>query len=72
MKETPVVISGSPEKTADNFLPNFSSGQGLVIDNAISCPVQQKYVHNASLIQGYTCNGCSKRQGEKLWEYSYF
>ena len=56
MKEKPFLISGSSEKPADVFIPNFSSGKGLVIDTAISCPMQQKYVHNSSLIQGFTCN----------------
>ena len=42
-------------KTADVFVPNFSSGRGFVLDTAISGPMQQKYVHNASSIQGYTC-----------------
>ena len=56
VKEKPFLISGSSEKPADVFIPNFSSGKGLVIDTAISCPMQQKYVHNSSLIQGFTCN----------------
>ena len=38
------------------FSYQTSSGKGLVIDTAISCPLQQKYVHNSSLIQGFTCN----------------
>ena len=49
-------FSEASEKPADVFIPNFSSGKSLVIDTATTCPVQQKYVHNSSLIQGFICN----------------
>ena len=52
----PLLILGSSEKPAAVFIPNFSSGKGLVIDTAVTCPLQPKFFHNSSISQGYACN----------------
>ena len=56
VKEMPFLIPGSSEKPADVFIPNFSSGKGLVIDTAVTCPLQPKFFHNSSISQGFACN----------------
>ena len=43
VKEMPFHIPGSSEKPADVFIPNFSTGKGLVIDIAVTCPLQLKF-----------------------------
>ena len=56
VKEKPFLLAGSSEKPADIFIPNFSCGKGLVIDTAVTCPLQKGFVHNSSLAPGYSCN----------------
>ena len=56
VKKKPSLLPNSSEKPADIFVPNFSLGKGLVIDFAVTCPLQNKFLFDASLIQGFACN----------------
>ena len=56
VKEKSFILPGTSEKPADIFLPNFSSGKSFAIDVAGTCPVQQKYVRQASSEQRFACN----------------
>jgi len=56
VKEKPFLLPGTSEKPADIFLPSFSSGQSCVVDVAGTCPVQQKYVRQASYEQCFAAN----------------
>ena len=48
VKETPFLLAGSSERPADIFIPNFSHGKGLVIDTAVTCPLQRTFLHDSS------------------------
>ena len=55
-KEKPNLFSYSSEKPADVFVPNYTCGKDLVLDVAVTCPLQHKYLHDASVIAGFACN----------------
>ena len=40
-----MTITGSSERPAHIFIPNFTHGKGLVIDTAATCPLQKAYAH---------------------------
>ena len=48
VKEKAFLFAGSAERPADIFIPNYSCGKSLVLDNAVTCPLQHKYVANAA------------------------
>lgn len=50
------LFSYSSEKPADVFVPNYTCGKDLVLDVAVTCPLQHKYLHDASVIAGFACN----------------
>jgi hypothetical protein len=56
IKEMPFLFSGSSERPADIFIPNYSVGRNLVVDTAVTCPLQSKYVAEASRSPGSSCN----------------
>ena len=56
VKETPFLLAGSSERPADIFIPNFSHGKGLVIDTAVTCPLQRTSLHDSSRVAGFSCN----------------
>ena len=41
-KETPHIFPSSSERPADIFVPNYSLGKDLVLDVAVTCPLQHK------------------------------
>ena len=54
VKETPFLLAGSSERPADIFIPNFSHGKGLVIDTAVTCPLQRTSLHDSSRVAGFS------------------
>ena len=56
VKESPFLLAGSSERPADIFIPNFSHGKGLVIDTAVTCPLQRTFLHDSSRVAGFSCN----------------
>ena len=56
VKEKAFLFAGSAERPADIFIPNYSCGKSLVLDNAVTCPLQHKYVVNAAQSTGFACN----------------
>ena len=52
------LFAGSAERPADIilFIPNYSCGKSLLLDNAVTCPLQHKYVVNAAQPAGFACN----------------
>ena len=55
-KETPHIFPSSSERPADIFVPNYSLGKDLVLDVAVTCPLQHKYYHSAAQSAGFACN----------------
>ena len=41
---------------ADIFVPNFSLWKDLVLDVAVTCPLQHKHLLEAAQTAGFTCN----------------
>ena len=56
VKEIPFLLAGSSERPADIFIPNFTHGKGLVIDTAVTCPLQRTFLHNSLQVIGFSCN----------------
>ena len=55
-KEKPYLLPNTSERPADVFVPNYSFGKDLVLDVAITCPLQHKYLHDASVTTGFVMN----------------
>ena len=55
-KEVPHILPSSLERPADIFVPNFSLGKDLVLDAAVTCPLQHKHLLQAAQTAGFTCN----------------
>ena len=55
-KEKPHLLPHTSERPADAFVPNYSCGKDLVLDVAVTCPLQHKYLHAASVTAGVACN----------------
>ena len=49
-KEVPHIFPSSSERPADIFVPNFSLGKDLVLDVAVTCPIQHKHLLEAAQI----------------------
>ena len=60
--------AGSAERPADIFIPNYSCGKSLVLDNAVTCPLQHKYVVNAAQSAGFACNDYADEIKSKSFE----
>ena len=56
VKETHFLLAGSSERPADFFIPNFTHGKGLVIDTAVTCPLQRTSLLEFSRVAGFSCN----------------
>ena len=56
LKRKTHLFSYSSEKPADVFVPNHTCGKDLALDVAVTCPLQHKYLHDASVIAGFACN----------------
>ena len=68
MKEKAFIFAGSGERPADIFIPNYSCGESLVLDNAVTCPLQHKYVVNAAQSAGFACNDYADEIKSKSFE----
>jgi hypothetical protein len=68
VKEKLFLLPGSSERPADVFIPHYSSGKDLFIDIAITCPLQHKYVAEASHLQGFACNNYADEVKRRTFE----
>ena len=68
MKEKAFLFAGSAERLANIFIPNYSCGKSLVLDNAVTCPLQHKYVVNAAQSAGFACNDYADEIKSKSFE----
>ena len=68
VKEKAFLFAGSAERPADIFIPNYSCGKSLVLDNAVTCPLQHKYVVNAAQSAGFACNDYADEIKSKSFE----
>ena len=55
-KEVPHIFPSSSERPADIFVPNFSLGKDLVLDVAVTCPLQHKHLLETAQTAGFACN----------------
>ena len=62
------IFPSSSERPADIFVPNFSLGKGLVFDVAVTCPLQHKYLHDASQIARFACNNYADQEKRKKFQ----
>ena len=55
-KEVPHIFPSSSERPADIFVPNYSLGKDLVLDVAVTCPLQHKHLLETAQTAGFACN----------------
>jgi len=67
-KEKPYLLPNTSERPADVFVPNYSFGKDLVLDVAITCPLQHKYLNDASAIAGFACNDYAENIKQKNFQ----
>ena len=67
-KEKPYLLPNTSERPADVFVPNYSFGKDLVLDVAITCPLQHKYLNDASATAGFACNDYAENIKQKNFQ----
>ena len=55
-KRSSHIFPASSERPADICVPNFSLGKDLVLDVAVTCPLQHKHLLEAAQTAGFACN----------------
>ena len=56
LKRKAILLPNTSESPVDVVVPNYSFGKYLVLDVAITCPLQHKYLNDASVTAGFVCN----------------